>query len=79
MAKQPIELTISKRPNDEQLKSYLEAYFDDQQAQEDFRAELENSDLFARAEKKALKQEELTQRFEQQQLITDLLMQTDLS
>ena len=67
---------LGEKPSDEQLKSYLEAYFNDTQAQEEFKAELDSSDLFARAEKRAFKQEELTQRFEQQQLITNLLMQT---
>ena len=68
---------LGEKPCEDQLKSYLEAYFNDTLAQEEFKAELDSSDLFARAEKRALKQEELTQRFEQQQLITNLLMQTE--
>lgn len=68
---------LGEKPNEEQLKSYLEAYFNDSQQQAEFAKELDSSDLFARAEKKALKEEELKQRFEQQQLITNLLMQTE--
>lgn len=68
---------LGEKPTQEQLQSYLEAYFNDTQAQENFNQELNQSDLFARVEKKELKQEELAQRFQQQQLITDLLMQTE--
>lgn len=68
---------LGEKPNQEQLQSYLEAYFDDTYSQQDLQNELNQGDLFARVEKKALKQEELSQRFQQQQLISDLLMQTD--
>ncbi|BAQ61163.1 protoporphyrin IX Mg-chelatase subunit H [Geminocystis sp. NIES-3708] len=68
---------LGENPNQEQLQSYLEAYFDDTYSQQNFAQELNNSDLFARVEKKAEKEEELKQRFAQQQLITDLLMQTE--
>ncbi|WP_373478508.1 magnesium chelatase subunit H [Geminocystis sp.] len=68
---------LGEKPNQEQLQSYLEAYFDDTYSQQNFAQELNNSDLFARVEKKAEKEEELKQRFQQQQLISDLLMQTD--
>lgn len=68
---------LGEKPNQEQLQSYLEAYFDDSRTQQDLQNELNQGDLFARVEKKALKQEELSQRFQQQQLISDLLMQTD--
>ncbi|PHV64407.1 magnesium chelatase subunit H [Cyanobacterium aponinum] len=68
---------LGEKPTQEQLQSYLEAYFDDTYSQQNFAQELSNSDLFARVEKKAEKEEELKQRFAQQQLITDLLMQTE--
>ncbi len=68
---------LGEKPTEEQLQSYLEAYFDDTQAQQNFQTELDNSDLFERVEKKALKEEQLRERFEQQQLITNLLMQTE--
>lgn len=68
---------LGEKPTPEQLQSYLEAYFDDTYSQQNFAQELNNSDLFARVEKKAEKEEELKQRFAQQQLITDLLMQTE--
>ncbi|MGI0479249.1 cobaltochelatase subunit CobN [Geminocystis sp. CENA526] len=68
---------LGEKPNQEQLQSYLEAYFNDTYSQQNFSQELNNSDLFARVEKKAEKEEELKQRFAQQQLITDLLMQTE--
>lgn len=68
---------LGEKPTPEQLQSYLEAYFDDTYSQQNFAQELSNSDLFARVEKKAEKEEELKQRFAQQQLITDLLMQTE--
>ncbi|MBL1208396.1 magnesium chelatase subunit H [Geminocystis sp. GBBB08] len=68
---------LGEKPTPEQLQSYLEAYFNDTYSQQNFAQELSNSDLFARVEKKAEKEEELKQRFAQQQLITDLLMQTE--
>jgi len=68
---------LGEKPTQEQLQSYLEAYFDDTYSQQNFAQELNNSDLFARVEKKAEKEEELKQRFAQQQLISDLLMQTE--
>ncbi|BAQ64020.1 magnesium chelatase subunit H [Geminocystis sp. NIES-3709] len=68
---------LGEKPNPEQLQSYLEAYFNDTYSQKNFAQELNNSDLFARVEKKAEKEEELKQRFAQQQLISDLLMQTE--
>ena len=68
---------LGEKPNQEQLNSYLEAYFNDSQQQAEFVKDLDNSSLVDRANKKAEKQAELTQRFEQQQLITNLLMQTE--
>jgi magnesium chelatase subunit H len=69
--------TLGEKPTEEQLKSYLEAYFGDADFQQKAEDDLSHESLFTRVEKKQLKQEELQQRFEQQQLITELLMQTD--
>jgi magnesium chelatase subunit H len=68
---------LGEKPTPEQLQSYLEAYFNDTETQQDFAQELSQGDLFTRVEKKTLKEGELSQRFQQQQLITDLLMQTE--
>lgn len=67
---------LGENPTEEEIKSYLEAYFDDTSQQEEFQRELDRSDLFARVEKKTSRQEELQTRFQQQQLITELLLQT---
>ncbi len=68
---------LGAKPTEEQLNSYLDAYFDDTQQQAEFTKDLDNSSLIDRANKRALKEEESKQRLEQKQLITDLLMQTD--
>jgi magnesium chelatase subunit H len=54
--------TLGEVPNEEALQSYLEAYFGEQKSEQ---------------EAKKVSEEELERRFEQQQLITDLLMQTE--
>ena len=68
---------LGEKPTEEQLKSYLEAYFNDTDTQEKLQQDLTNESLLERVEKKQLNEEALKQRFSQQQLITDLLMQTD--
>lgn len=68
---------LGEKPTEEQLKSYLEAYFDDSDSQQKLETDLANQSLLERVETRQVNEEALKQRFQQQQLITELLMQTD--